>query len=125
MTEIVTIQNVRGYEKDGTAYLNAEDAARGLGFIQMKDNVEYVRWDRVNQYLQEFNFSPLVGKDDYIPENIFYRLAMKAKNEVAEKFQAKVAENIQTLFAVKRGIALSQAIDTVGIATGFKFNNLK
>lgn len=30
----------------------------------------------------------------YIPENIFYRLAMKAKNETAEKFQAKVADEI-------------------------------
>ena len=27
-------------------------------------------------------------KPEFIPENIFYRLAMKAKNEVAEKFQA-------------------------------------
>lgn len=29
--------------------------------------------------------------DYYIPENIFYRLCMKAKNDVAEKFQTKVA----------------------------------
>ena len=32
--------------------------------------------------------------DGYIPENIFYRLAMKAKNETAEKFQALVADEI-------------------------------
>ncbi len=32
--------------------------------------------------------------DDFIPENIFYRLTMKAKNETAEKFQAKVADEI-------------------------------
>ena len=31
---------------------------------------------------------------DFIPENIFYRLAMKAKNETAERFQAKVADEI-------------------------------
>ena len=31
---------------------------------------------------------------EYIPENIFYRLAMKAKNETAETFQAKVADEI-------------------------------
>lgn len=37
---------------------------------------------------------PTCGHDDFIPENIFYRLAMKAKNEVAEKFQAKVADEI-------------------------------
>ncbi|WP_311078847.1 hypothetical protein [Paenibacillus polymyxa] len=42
----------------------------------------------------EFGFSQLVGKEDFIPVNIFYRLAMKAKNDVAEAFQAKVADEI-------------------------------
>jgi phage antirepressor YoqD-like protein len=39
----------------------------------------------------------MLGKDglpDFIPENIFYRLAMKAKNETAERFQALVADEI-------------------------------
>ena len=31
---------------------------------------------------------------DFIPENMFYRLAMKASNAAAEKFQAKVADEI-------------------------------
>ena len=38
-----------------------------------------------------------MGKDglpDYIPENIFYRLAMKARNETAEAFQAKIADEV-------------------------------
>lgn len=92
---IITVSNVHAYlDKDGTAWLNVEDVARGLGFTQTKDCVEYVRWDRVNGYLREFGFSPQVGKDDFIPENMFYRLAMKAKNEVAEKFQVKVADEI-------------------------------
>ena len=98
MTDIITIQNVRGYEKDGTVYLNIEDTARGLGFVhnEIKNGVEYstVRWATVNQYLQDFGFANKVAKDDFIPENIFYRLAMKAKNEVAEKFQATVADKI-------------------------------
>ena len=34
------------------------------------------------------------GYDEYIPESVFYRLAMKAKNEVAEAFQAKIAEEV-------------------------------
>ncbi len=32
------------------------------------------------------NDVPTCGHDDFIPENIFYRIAMKAKNEIAEKF---------------------------------------
>ncbi len=92
--EIMNISGVSCYEKDGTAYLNLEAVARGLGFTQTKNGVEYVKWERVSAYLSELGFSPEVGKDGYIPENIFYRLAMKAKNETAEKFQALVADEI-------------------------------
>ena len=101
---IITVSNVHGYiDENGTAWLNAEDVARGLGFVdvhQKKDfatsgeKYETVRWARVNGYLQEFGYSKEVGKEDFIPENMFYRLAMKAKNETAENFQAKVADEI-------------------------------
>ena len=92
--QIENISGVDCYEKDGTAYLKLENVARGLGFVQMKNGVEYVKWERVSSYLEELGFSPEVGKDSFIPENIFYRLAMKAKNETAERFQAKVADEI-------------------------------
>ena len=91
---------VRGYEKDGVAYLHIEDVARGLGFTTVATSGnECVRWNRVDGYLSDLNFLPQVAEsgnphDYYIPENIFYRLCMKAKNEVAEKFQAKVADEI-------------------------------
>ncbi len=39
-------------------------------------------------------FPHLWGKDDFIPENVFYRLAMKAKNEIAERFQAFIADEV-------------------------------
>lgn len=89
---------VRGYEEDGVAYLHIEDSARGLGFEREKNGAMYVMWDRVEQYLADLSFHTCVESgnphDYYIPENIFYRLCMKAKNEVAEKFQAKVADEI-------------------------------
>lgn len=92
--EIINISGVDCYEKDGTAYLNLEAVARGLGFTQQKNGVEYVRWETVKAYLTELGFSQQVGKEDFIPENIFYRLAMKAKNEAAEAFQAKIADEV-------------------------------
>lgn len=92
--QILTIDGVSCYEEDGTAYLKLEDVARGLGFTDNSKGVEYVRWRTVRRYLKDIGFSQEVAKDDFIPENIFYRLAMKAKNEVAEKFQAKVADEI-------------------------------
>lgn len=75
-------------------YRNPEALARGLGFTQVKGNIEYVRWDTGNQYLNEIDFPSKLGKDDFIPENIFCRLAMKAKNETAEAFQKKVADKV-------------------------------
>lgn len=98
MNEIMTISGVDCYEKDGTAYLKLETVARGLGFTQtqVKDGVEYtsIRWERIQGYLEELGFPHKWGKDDFIPENIFYRLAMKAKNEAAEQFQAKIADEV-------------------------------
>lgn len=94
MNELMTIQNVRGYMKNDTAYLNLEDVARGLGFVDNSKGTEYVRWASVQGYLRDIGFSQEVAKDGFIPENIFYRLAMKAKNETAEKFQALVADEI-------------------------------
>ena len=172
MKDLITVRNVRGYiDEQGTAWLNIEDVARGLGFVMVRkervttsgDSYESIRWSRVNEYLKEFGFIPTSGDSvkagDYIPENIFYRLAMKAKNAVAEKFQAlvadeilpairktgsyslkdkaltpcanvirdisAVADNIQSLFAVKRGIALSKAIEFVGNNSNFKTESLK
>lgn len=98
MNEIMNIQGIDCYEKDGVAYLKLEAVARGLGFTQtqQKGGKEYtsIRWETVFRYLEEIGFPNKLGKDDFIPENIFYRLAMKAKNETAEAFQAKIADEV-------------------------------
>lgn len=95
---IINIGGVDCYEENGVVYLKLETVARGLGFtqVQNKNGVEYisVRWERIEQYLEEFGFPHKWGKEDFIPENVFYRLAMKAKNEAAERFQAKIADEV-------------------------------
>ena len=93
--EIITIKNVRGYiDEKGIAWLNLEDVARGLGFTTVATSGnEIVRWARVKGYLKEIAF-PTSGENDFIPENIFYKLCMKAKNEVARKFQDRVCDEI-------------------------------
>ena len=94
MNEIMNISGIDCYEKEGTAFLKLETVARGLGFTQIAaSGNEVVRWERVRKYLAELGV-PTCGDDGFIPENIFYRLAMKAKNEVAEKFQAKIADEV-------------------------------
>lgn len=92
--KLISIANIRGYVDGSTVMLNAEDVARGWGFIQAKNGVEYVRWDRVNDYLKEFGFSPQVGKDDFLPENVVYRLGFKASNDVALRFQRLLADEV-------------------------------
>lgn len=97
MNEIMTIQGIPCYEKDGIAYLNLETVARGLGFTETAaSGNECVRWRTVKKYLEDLGIATSCdGKlPDYIPENIFYRLAMKAKNETAERFQAMIADEV-------------------------------
>lgn len=100
--EIMTIEGVDCYEKNGVAYLKLETVSRGLGFVTVATSGnEVVRWNTVHKYLTDLGVATSCNGTnyremcpEYIPENIFYRLAMKAKNEVAEKFQAKVADEI-------------------------------
>lgn len=104
--EVIKINNVRGYQDEqGVAQLNLEDVARGLGFTTVATSGnEVVRWNRVKQYLDEFSIptswngeKKLIGKEglpEYIPENIFYKLCFKAKNETARKFQDLVTDKI-------------------------------
>ena len=104
---------IRGYTTDdGTVYVNLEDVCIGLGFTDTKKNVfvatsgdkkEYsrksstvfIRWNRVFKYLNEFDYefedSDIKKEQLYIPEGIFYMLAMKAKNEAAKNFQKWLA----------------------------------
>lgn len=97
-SQIITISGVDCYEKNGIAYLKLENVARGLGFTEIAaSGNECVRWRTVRKYLIELGIATCCDGEkfpDFIPENIFYRLVMKAKNETAEKFQALVADEI-------------------------------
>lgn len=95
--KILNIGGIECYEKDGTAYLKLEAVARGLGFTETAaSGNECVRWRTVRRYLTDFGIATSCDDalPDFIPENVFYRLAMKAKNEAAEAFQAKIADEV-------------------------------
>lgn len=84
--------------QDGSISINAEDAAIGFGWTQTqnKNGKQYtsIRWETLNGYCKEFGFPNKLGKDDYLPESLFYRLAMKANNATAEKFQNWLAIDV-------------------------------
>lgn len=125
--EIITIQGINCYEEDGVAFLNLEAVARGLGFTltENKGGKTYcsVKWMRVHEYLVDLGFVQKWTKNetpnyralcpDFIPENIFYRLAMKAKNETAEKFQALIANEVIPSIRKHGGYLTPEAVERV------------
>lgn len=92
-----------------------ETVAKSLGLTQFKNGKEYVKWERVNKYLAKY-LSPQVGKTsqhlgkgDFIPEAMVYKLAFKAGNAVAEKFQDWLA--IEVLPSIrKHGIYATDSV---------------
>lgn len=94
--KIRTIQ----YE-DGSIGVNIEDIARGFGFVDIRNGKEYIRWNTVNNYLEELGFSQVVAKDDFVPESMFYLLGMKAKSKKAQEFQKWLA--IEVIPDIRKG----------------------
>ncbi|MGK9305115.1 phage antirepressor KilAC domain-containing protein, partial [Melissococcus plutonius] len=75
------------------ALFNAETVAKSLGLTTIaKSGNVVVRWNRVNNYLGKN--SPIVAKGDFIPEPMVYKLAFKANNKNAEKFQDWLATEV-------------------------------
>lgn len=83
---------------DGSISVNAEDTAIGYGWTQtqMKNGKEYtsVRWERMNGFSAECGFPHEWGKDDYLPESLFYMLGFKAGNDRALKYQQWLAIDV-------------------------------
>jgi prophage antirepressor-like protein len=91
MSELQTFKNelfeVAVKFDNGECLFDLEQVARNLGFTTVaKSGNVTVRWSRVNEYLSKY-VSQQVGKGDFIPEPLVYKLAFKASNDVAEQFQ--------------------------------------
>lgn len=78
---------------DGNLSFDVESVARSLGFTEIKKGKEYVRWRTINGYLKKY-LSQDVAKNDFIPESMVYKLAFKAGNATAEKFQDWLAVDV-------------------------------
>lgn len=115
---LVEVKNVKGYiGENNIAYLDLEDVARGLGFEkrEIKNGKEYKRWNKqiVKNWLIDFG---IVNSENalpkFIPENIFYKLCMKANNEVARKFQDLVCDEILPSIRQNGGYIATKENDT-------------
>lgn len=115
---IITIKGVRVYETENRiVYLGLEEVAKELGFTETRWNntlnqdCKYIMWKRVFKYLKEFGIMS-EDKEQFIPENIFYKLCMKAKNDVARKFQDLVCDEILPTIRQTGGYIISNEEDT-------------
>ncbi|MBJ7631652.1 hypothetical protein HAU43_00790 [Weissella confusa] len=96
MTNEVQIFNgLKIKEENGQVMFDAETAAIGLGISQIaKSGNEVVRWERVNKYLGIPTSGDAIERGDFITEPQFYKLAIKANNETAERFQDWVTTEV-------------------------------
>ena len=81
-------------KENGDIEFDAEKAAIGLGITSNSKGYTNVRWNRVNEYLNSAKSGRKVSKGDFITEPQFYKLAIKANNPTAEKFQDWVTTEV-------------------------------
>lgn len=79
---------------DGSIEFDAEQSAFGFGLTKFSKGKEYIRWERVNEYLGLSRSGQQIRRGDFITEPQFYKLAIKANNQVAEKFQNWVTSEV-------------------------------
>nr|WP_216682585.1 phage antirepressor KilAC domain-containing protein [Enterococcus innesii] len=109
--------------ENGESQFDVETVARSLGITQTaKSGNEVVRWERVNKYLKLS--SPQVGTGDFIPEPMVYKLAFKANNALAEKFQDWLAVEVLPKIRKHGMYATDELLDNpdllIGVATKLK-----
>lgn len=95
MNELQVFNGLKVKEENGRIMFDAETAAIGLGITQLaKSGNVSVRWERINKYLSIPTSGDEIKRGDFITEPQFYKLAFKANNETAERFQMWVTEEV-------------------------------
>lgn len=93
--EVQVFDNLKVKEVNGQVMFDAESTAIGLGISDVAKSGNVVaRWQRVNKYLGIATSGDAIKRGDFITEPQFYKLAIKANNETAERFQAWVTEEV-------------------------------
>lgn len=92
--EVQVFDNLKVKEENGQVLFDAESAAIGLGIVSKAKGYTNIRWSRVNDYLDSAKSGRKIQKGDFITEPQFYKLAIKANNETAEKFQDWVTSEV-------------------------------
>ncbi|ORI39390.1 phage antirepressor KilAC domain-containing protein [Leuconostoc mesenteroides] len=94
--EVQVFDNLKVKEENGQVLFDAETAAIGLGISEVaKSGNTVVKWTRINKYLGiDTSVDNRIKRGDFITEPQFYKLAIKANNETAERFQDWVTSEV-------------------------------
>ncbi|MCT0949432.1 hypothetical protein EFL45_08450 [Weissella confusa] len=93
--ELQVFNGLKVKEVNGQVMFDAESAAIGMGITTFaKSGKNYVRGPRVNEYLGIATSGDAIKRGDFITEPQFYKLAIKANNETAERFQDWVTTEV-------------------------------
>lgn len=94
--KVQVFDNLKVKEESGQVLFDAETAAIGLGISEVaKSGNTVVKWTRINKYLGiDTSVDNRIKRGDFITEPQFYKLAIKANNETAEKFQDWVTSEV-------------------------------
>lgn len=92
--EVQFFDNLKVKEINGQVMFDAETAATGIGLVKTSKGNQYVRWERVNEYLGLSKSGQLVKRGDFITEPQLYKLIIKTNSPVADKFQDWVTTEV-------------------------------
>ncbi|MBJ7620993.1 hypothetical protein HAU47_10270 [Weissella confusa] len=93
--EVQVFNGLKIKEVNGQVMFDAESAAIGLGISDVAKSGNVVaRWQRVNKYLGIATSGDAIKRGDFITEPQFYKLAIRANNEAAERFQDWVTTEV-------------------------------
>ena len=89
LTRIYEEQEVAFREND----IRIDEIAILCGWIQTKDNKEYIRWERVNYFLKELGLN-ICKSGDFISFDIMFSLLDKSENTNKYKFKEFICNEI-------------------------------
>lgn len=110
-----TVGNIRCYESSGVAYLDLEAVAKGLGITKKANSGnEVVHWTRLREYLADFGVVQKCTTGDFIPENIFYRLAKKVPRlDMLDDSELPAAISTAVAMCCEQGVDINDILQNV------------
>ena len=82
-------------DENNIVWVQIEDAAYGLGYISVsKNGTVHVKWDKIRAIFNDSGYNFNVRAGCFIPENMFFMLAMRTDSPAARKFQKWAADEV-------------------------------